>query len=173
MPRHLSRNDPRGRTRLAFGFTLVEVLVSLIILSIGVLGVAKLTLTATRANDSAYIRTQATEFAYQILDQMRANRATALQGQYVVGFGPVPPQPPGCSAAACTGAELAALDIYNWKYLLSNPLQADGSITTAQNGNEVTATIVVRWNDQVASSTFKQTAANATAYTTVTLETVL
>jgi type IV pilus assembly protein PilV len=168
-------NCPGDRSRPAAGFTLVEVLVSLIILSIGVLGVAKLTLTATRANDSAYIRTQATEFAYQILDQMRANRATALivQGPYVVPFGPVTAQPQSCSATACTGAELAALDIYNWKQVLATQLQADGSITTAQNGTEVTATIVVEWNDQVASSTFKQSAANATAYTTVTLETVL
>ena len=41
------------------GFTLIEVLVSLVVLGIGVLGIAKLTLFSVRSNDSAYLRTQA------------------------------------------------------------------------------------------------------------------
>jgi type IV pilus assembly protein PilV len=48
------------------GFTLVEVLVTLLVLSIGLLGIAKLLLVSSRANDSAYMRTQATALAYSL-----------------------------------------------------------------------------------------------------------
>ena len=50
-------------------------MVSLVVLSIGLLGIGKLVLFSARANDSAYLRGQATELAYEILDNMRANRA--------------------------------------------------------------------------------------------------
>ena len=69
------RGNPRNRLR---GFTIVEVLVSLVILSIGLLGIGKLVLYSAHANDSAYMRSQATELAYAILDDMRSNEAGAV-----------------------------------------------------------------------------------------------
>jgi prepilin-type N-terminal cleavage/methylation domain-containing protein len=50
------------------GFTLVEVLVSLVIFGVGMLGIGKLMLFASRANDSAYQRDQATALAYSMFD---------------------------------------------------------------------------------------------------------
>src|SRR5580658_10907158 len=72
------------------GFTILEVLVSLVILSIGLLGTAKLMLYSSHANDSAYLRSQATDLAYEILDNMRANRQQALAGAYTTALGAVP-----------------------------------------------------------------------------------
>lgn len=62
----------RGRSG---GFTLIEVLVALLVLSVGLLGIAGLQLTSLRSNHSAYLRSQATILAYDILERMRANRA--------------------------------------------------------------------------------------------------
>ena len=62
-PQHVDR----GR-----GFTLVEVMVSLVVLSLGLLGVAKMVMLSSHSNDSAYLRTQATALAYEMLDYMRA-----------------------------------------------------------------------------------------------------
>ena len=157
----------------AAGFTLLEVLVALIILSIGVLGVAKLTLTATRANDSAFVRTQATELAYQILDQMRANKTTALAGSYNIAFGVTPPNP-NCQTAACAApTDVANYDLYHWKQLLTILPAGDGQVVTAVNGASVTATVSVQWNDAVASATFNQSAPGAAAMTQIVLETIL
>jgi type IV pilus assembly protein PilV len=55
------------------GFTLLEVLIALLILSIGLLGLAALQTTSLRSNQMASMRTTATQLAYDISDRMRAN----------------------------------------------------------------------------------------------------
>ncbi|HZT01600.1 MAG TPA: type IV pilus modification protein PilV [Steroidobacteraceae bacterium] len=160
------------------GFTLVEVLVTLLVLSIGLLGIAKLLLVSSRANDSAYMRTQATALAYSILDSMRANRQTAVSGGYSASTATVTDPGVTCSTAAspCSNAIIAQLDLWQWKNDLANGLPAGaGSVTTANvtdpvtGGSDVTATVTVQWNDTVAQQAFGAAAGNVS----ITLETVL
>ena len=68
----------------AAGFTLLEVLVTVVILSIGMLGVAGVLLLVHKNNAASYMQQQAVQDAYDILDRMRANRSAALQGLYDV-----------------------------------------------------------------------------------------
>lgn len=56
------------------GFTLVEVMVAVVILAIGLLGMATLMMGSLQSSESAYSRSQATLMAYDILDRMRANK---------------------------------------------------------------------------------------------------
>lgn len=55
------------------GFTLVEILVTVVLISVGLLGVAALQLTTLRGNQESYVRSQANLLAADILDRMRAN----------------------------------------------------------------------------------------------------
>jgi type IV pilus assembly protein PilV len=55
------------------GFTLVEVLVAALVLAVGLLGLAGLQLASMKSNHSAYLRSQATVAAYDLLDRMRAD----------------------------------------------------------------------------------------------------
>ena len=66
------------------GFSLIEVLVALLVLSVGLLGYAMLQTMTVRFTQSANYRTQATNLTYELIDQMRANRATAVTyvGEY-------------------------------------------------------------------------------------------
>lgn len=66
------------------GFSLIEVLVALLVLSVGLLGYALLQTTTVRFTQSANYRTQATNLTYQLIDQMRANRVMAATyvGEY-------------------------------------------------------------------------------------------
>ncbi|HET7201963.1 MAG TPA: type IV pilus modification protein PilV [Steroidobacteraceae bacterium] len=59
------------------GFTLVEVLVALVVLTIGMLGIAALYLESVRANRTALYRTDAVNLAADMADRMRANRDPA------------------------------------------------------------------------------------------------
>ena len=106
----------RGR-----GFTLVEVMVSLVVLSLGLLGVAKMVMLSSHSNDSAYMRTQATALAYEMLDCMRANAPGAEAGNYNIAFGPMPAAPTSCvgTVSPATAAQIAAWDMYTWKQRLT------------------------------------------------------
>jgi type IV pilus assembly protein PilV len=164
-----------GRTA---GFTIVEVLVSLVILSIGLLGIAKLVLYSAHSNDSAYLRSQATQLAYEILDNMRANPTAAAAGNYNTTLTTAAVNPGySCLNAACpVAANLAAYDLYAWKTRLAAPTGAlpsgEGSVTVSTIP-PIMATIVVQWDDSAAQSIFGGTAVGVAAPMSVTLETAL
>jgi type IV pilus assembly protein PilV len=167
-----------GRLRAA-GFTLLEVLVALLVMSIGLLGIGKLMILSARANDSAFMRTQATALGYTILDAMRANRQAAIVQGYDTAMG-VFPGAPGCGATvatACTSAQQAQNDLSQWGNALAVELPVgQGSVTTVTapdvltGANNITATIVVQWADKVAEQSFGNAAGNLNS---ITLETVL
>ncbi len=122
------------------GLTLVEILIALLVLSIGLLGLAALQTSSLRFNTSSYYRTQATALAYDFADRMRANRQAALGGQYNIAF---QDPPPACGAANVAGS-VAEQDIAMWRNALACRIpQSTGSINRA--GNEFTVT--VRWDD--------------------------
>lgn len=140
----------------AHGFTLVEVLVALLVLSIGLLGIAKLSFSSVQSNSSAYMRGQASALAQQILDDMHANRDQAVTQAYDVPFGTIPVAGLDCSLAACTAGQTTTYDQAQWKSFIAAALpEGDGKVVTvptvvANGTQEVTATISVQWNDLVA-----------------------
>lgn len=105
------------------GFTLIEVLIAVLVLSIGLLGLAALQATSLRNNHSGYLRSQATLLAYDMIDRMRANRNVAVDtNAYVVDFGAAPQGGTNCQAlnANCTNADMAVFDVSQWKCMLGN-----------------------------------------------------
>ncbi|MBA2491385.1 MAG: type IV pilus modification protein PilV [Gammaproteobacteria bacterium] len=124
-------NSAIARRMQSKGFTLIEVLVALAIVSIGLLAIAALQATGLRVNHGAYLRTQASYVAYDIADRMRANLAAAVAGNYQVNANtpptaPVAPAAPGSGfdcitnftgtsvANTCGPAELAQADLFEW-----------------------------------------------------------
>ena len=161
-------NAARHRARQG-GFTLLETMVALVILSIGLLGVAKLVTGAVHANDSGYMRGQATQLAYEMLDEMRANRPGAIANNYT-GAGTLT----NCLTAACTPAQLAALDMYNWNRRLAQTLPGGtGNIVAAAGVGGTIATITVSWDDSEAQWAFGTAASTTPGAMTVTLESLL
>ena len=106
------------RRARAGGFTLIEVLISVLVLLIGVLGVAGMQLLSIQANQGAYFRSQAVYIGSEILDAMRANRQAL--GSYTITIDPLDttniPADPGCATAAagCSPAQTASLDLRQW-----------------------------------------------------------
>jgi type IV pilus assembly protein PilV len=160
------------------GFTLLEVLIALLVLSIGLLGIGKMMMLSARANDSAYMRSQATALAYTMLDAMRANRQAAIVQGYDTAMGvfPVGLQPCGTVAAPCNSGQQAQNDLFLWGSSLGTALPlGQGSVATAvalagTGANNITATVTVQWADKVAEQSFGAPAGNVVA---ITLETVL
>lgn len=120
------------------GFTLLEVLVAIVVLSVGLLGLAGLMATSLRNTHSAYQRTQAAWLAYDVIDRMRINRTAALAAanNYNISLG----------TATSASSGLAGTDINGWKATLANALPAgDGSVATVSATKAVT--VIVQWND--------------------------
>lgn len=101
------------------GFSLIEILVTVVILAVGLLGMAGLMLDGLRNNQSAYLRTQASILAYDMADRMRLNRTRTLVGAYndysTDGDGAVTSLPSCASAnTGCTAADQVTLDKAEW-----------------------------------------------------------
>lgn len=128
------------------GFSLLEILVALAVLSIGLLGLAALQTMSMRMGHDSYQRTQATMLAYDIVDRMRANRAGLTAGLYSNVTFAYNPTAPDCVASACSPTTLADYDISTWKTILAAKLsQGEGAISTS--GTQRTITVKWREND--------------------------
>ena len=111
------------------GFTLIEVLIAMIVLAVGLLGLAGLQATSLRNNQSAYNRIKATQLAYEIADRMRANYTEAknLTGNmYILLLARQPRQQWQIARATtgCTPAQMALNDLFEWNQaikIVTNP----------------------------------------------------
>jgi type IV pilus assembly protein PilV len=116
------------------GVTMIEVLVAVIVLSIGLLGLAGLQSAGLTHNQSASFRSTATMMTYSILDSMRANRMEAMNGSYNITLG----------ASATSGSSVAEQDLDDWLSELALRLPAGTGAIHVDN-NVVTVTI--QWDD--------------------------
>jgi type IV pilus assembly protein PilV len=116
-------------TKLQRGVTLLEVLITLIILAVGLLGLLSLQTISLKNNHSAQQRTVATMHAYDILDRIRLNTSA----DYTLTL-----------AATPAGAGLKNTDLIEWIGNIATDLPlGDGSVAIA--GDVVT--VSVQWDD--------------------------
>ena len=109
----------------AHGFSLVEVLVAVLIFSLGLLGMAALLVVATQSSHASYLRTQVGFLAEQMANRMRANPQGVWAGHYDSAVYPVSGTPPICdSAAGCSPAQVAQRDRILWSRQLQQFLPA-------------------------------------------------
>jgi type IV pilus assembly protein PilV len=135
------------------GLTLIEVLATVVILSIGLLGLAGMHFHGLKNNQSSYFRSQATLLAYSAFDAMRANRESALSEEYDIAIG----------AAASADGTVAKEDLVSWKTTIQGALPAgDGSIDC--NADTSLCVVVIQWDDSVGEG------GSATQQFTVTTE---
>ena len=129
------------------GFTLLEVLIAVVVLSIGLLGIAGLQAFGQRSNHSAYLRSQATALAYDMIDRMRANTAGVLSGAYnAIDTTSGTYSNPGCDTATCSSSQMAQYDMYDWQQELATQLPTgNGKVTGAGVGSMFTVTVM--WDD--------------------------
>jgi type IV pilus assembly protein PilV len=116
--------------------TLIEVLVTLVIMSVGLLGVAALQLTTVRNNYDAFVRSQAAMLASDMLDRMRANRLQAAG--YVAAFGANP-----VAAAGTT----AANDVAQWRQTLLTQLPLGVGQIDFNAATQI-VTIRIQWDER-------------------------
>lgn len=135
------------------GFTLIEVLIAVLVISIGLLGMAGLQTSGIQQSHNSYLKTQASMLAYDMADRMRSNLEGVNNGYYnsVDSMDSPVNAAPGCisSGSACSAEDTATNDIYEW----TND-SADGSIASllpsgygmvSQSGGIFTITVL--WDE--------------------------
>ncbi len=121
------------------GFSLLEILITMLIIAVGLMGFAAMMINSEKNNRIAMQRSLATLYAYDIIDCMRVNQAAALVGAYTLGsFGEI-----------LTGTTVAASDVNLWQESLSTALPlGKGKITFTGN----TVTVQIQWAETVGAS---------------------
>ncbi|MGH8242989.1 MAG: type IV pilus modification protein PilV [Steroidobacteraceae bacterium] len=135
-------------TRGQSGFTMVETLVALVVLTIGLLGIAALLLKSLQAGRTATYRTQAVNLAADLADRIRMNRTA--QAAYGTQFDDVAAEVGACfTTGGCDDGDLAASDLSRWKDQLAQRLPGgQGQVAVVAPvgaGEPANYTVTVRW----------------------------
>ena len=135
-----SNSPRRGPMR---GFSLIEVMIAVLVLAIGMLGVAAMQATSLRNTQSAFETNQGVLHTYTVLDSMRANREVAIISGY--NLTSYTCNPPARVDTPVSAADLAANDLNDWIVSLRANLgpSACGRIVC----NSQLCTVSVRWSD--------------------------
>ena len=141
------------------GLTMIEVLIAVVILSIGLLGIAGLQMLGMQNTNSANLRTQASLLAYEFADIIRTNKKEADNdyfGTFVEFDEPeFTTASPGSAVASCSttsgcsSAEMAQTDLFNWSSNVTQMLPG-GDATTSRVGDVYT--VAITWADYRANA---------------------
>ena len=132
-------------TRRQQGFTLVEAMVALVVLAVGMLGIAGLYVTTLRSGGGAIYRMQAVNLATDLADRIRANRsANVLYAGAAANNNCY-----GAGAVDCSTAQMAANDLFVWNAQVQAILPA-GAGAVVVNGAAIPYTyqITITWVEQ-------------------------
>ncbi len=161
----------KSRVVTAAGFSLIEVMVSMIVISIGLLGIAKIQAIAYGETATASVRSLAAVEAAGMASAMRADRAywsiagstTNLSVTVPTSPGTITANDPNLSAALggavsclagganapCTTVNLAAYDLQQWQTLGLTALPGSSAIISCPTGTTpITCTVQVTWNER-------------------------
>jgi len=120
------------------GFTLLEILVTSIILAIGLLGIASLQNSSIKLSYDSYIRTQASILSYDLMDRVRAN-PTATPTQCI------------STTATCDSTDILDSDLADW-YDQATAIFPVGEFSLARvtlaGGNRFAYTLTITWIDR-------------------------
>lgn len=123
------------------GIGLIESLITLLVISIGLLGIAALQITSLKQSTSSQAHSQAVWFSYEMTDRINANRGAFDQ---YIGIDTNNSYSMDCSASACTPAQMVDADAKIWSDLVKTLPDGRGVITQPVAG---TLQVSVMWDD--------------------------
>lgn len=124
------------------GFSMIEVLITLVILAFGLLGLAGMQSVGLKNSHSSLMRSKAVVIGYDIIDRMRSNCMKALDGDYNIAL---------ATAASSTPSTMAQRDLAEWKTSIAATLNSgQGAVTV--NAATFFATVTIQWDDSRATS---------------------
>ena len=123
MKNHISKTDGKSCESLLLktsksqtGFSLIEVMVAALILSVGILGVAGLQIIGLKGTHQSYMKQQAMTLVQSLTERMHSNKQGVIAGNYIVDSSTFNCAAlPACGGASsnCSVADIATVDLHN------------------------------------------------------------
>lgn len=136
--------------------TMIEILITVLVLAIGLTGVMAMESLAIKTNHQAYMRTQALLQAQEMADRMHANLKGVNDGNYIMATTPTTPTT-NCLSASCNPSEMATFDKWEWDQG-NKKLLPDSTAAISYDAVAETHTITINWkeegNDSIETRTF-------------------
>ncbi len=146
------------------GSSLIEVLITMLIVAVGLLGAGGMQIASTRYQQTAFMRSQAVVQAQFIAEKIRANNAVvsdttaannerylAPDSYAIAGTLPTDPACGMTSGSTCTGRQAAVKDLRDWRQSVATLPGGRGSIVAVTGGgatDQMARTIVVMWQEK-------------------------
>ena len=135
-----------NKQKIQQGVTLIEAMIALLVISVGLLGIASLQITAMNQNASALNHSQAVWIAYNMSDRIRANIS---QFNTYDGADTTASTPQDCVTNTCSNAQMVNADIADWATMVGNLPGGRGVIGSNADG----LLINVMWDDDGTGAT--------------------
>ena len=132
------------------GFSLLEVMIAITILSVGVLGIASLQATSSVLTESSMHRSQAAALAIEIVERMRVNTTEAKAGNYNISVLPTPTTNCNGPSKDCSTAQMKDHDLRVWSQRVVALLPSGGATISSSTDNgidPVDITVTMQWDD--------------------------
>ncbi len=141
------------------GFSMIEILITLVIVSLALLGSAGLQAYAIKTNLGGQYRNQAAFLVADIVERMEANK---LYSVTTSGYNTGLAQTIDCTTNNCSPTQLAAYDMTNWQSTVSGVLPSGtGTVTQLVAGNPSTYQVTVNWVDRKTNAQYSAASAAA------------
>jgi type IV pilus assembly protein PilV len=152
------------------GISLLESLIALVVAALGILGIVGVQLRTLSDTQTSVRREQAIRLIEDLSERMKVNpNAMANMSSYISGWDDTSTPSKICSNVVCTGAELAAYDVSQWKAFLQERMKGDANLFVAA-GEDVAANrrqlgVMIRWreNERKGADNDYRSAINAAA----------
>ena len=136
-------------SKAQLGFSLIEAMVSLVVMSVGLIGIAAMYGQGLSAGRTALFRTQAVNLAADMADRIRLNRL----GGAAYGNAPADHMCDPGGGVACSPTEMAEHDLFVWTTQIANLLPNGMGTVQFANGTPPSYTIQITWQELGAVAT--------------------
>jgi type IV pilus assembly protein PilV len=140
------------------GFSLLEVLITILVMSIAMFGAVGMQVNAMKMGKSADYRNQAIVLASDLAERMEANKSEAIAGNYSIALATVAPGTATTCSRGCTNANMTQYDLTTWQQAVFNSLPtASWKVTSDPTMTPVIYTIELNWVDRRSKTTYSGT----------------
>jgi type IV pilus assembly protein PilV len=143
------------------GFSLLEVLVALFLITVALLGTAGMQAYGVKVTQGGQFRAQAVLLGTDLMERVEANNVAAVAGNYVATL-PAPPITFDCVTTPCLPARMAAYDLDQFQQNLARQLPAATATITITGAGPFVYTLTINWQERSFKSKSSATASAAT-----------